>query len=276
MRHIAAAFTWLLLFAQLAVGDSLYVKSGGVGVNTQNPNYSLHVVGSMQVENNPITGFVRSSADSLLVSNSGQTLQSTLDSNDLKFSRSSGDSYISQIQSSGRIRMTVGSSDLFILDSSTIYAEQPFKFDFTMSSGSGNPLCKDGSGLVVACNLTGGSGYSTQLCKDGSNNIGTCSSSMRYKENIHTYFHGMDVIGRLKPVSFNYKNETQPSQRYVGLLAEDVASVAPEFAIFEKGRIEGVRYDHLVGLLINGIKEQQGQIAALRQKLERLEATHVR
>src|SRR5438132_1194872 len=128
-KTIAAAIATAILGIPLAFADSLYVKSGGVGVNTSNPNKSLHVVGTMRLENNPVTGYIETNADSLLVSNSGQTLQSTLDSNDLSFSRSSGDSYIKQLQSSGRLRMTVGSSDLLIMDSGELYVEQPIKFD---------------------------------------------------------------------------------------------------------------------------------------------------
>ena len=85
----------------------------------------------------------------------------------------------------------------------------------------------------------------------------------------------LDLIDQLNPVSFTYKTEPADSKRTVGFVAEDVASVAPEFAILRDGKPDGVMYDKLVGLLVNGIKQQQAKIRALEKRLTALETrTH--
>jgi hypothetical protein len=152
--------------------------------------------------------------------------------------------------------MTVGTSDAVIMSNAGFYIEQPLILDggiASPSSGCGDHLCRASSGALVDC---------------GSN---TCSS-LRYKDNITTYSRGLDVIDRLNPVTFKYKTEPIGARPTVGLIAEEVARIAPEFALFKDGKPEGLMYDKLVGLLVNGIKEQQAQIRALEKRLTGLEA----
>ncbi len=57
----------------------------------------------------------------------------------------------------------------------------------------------------------------------------------------------------------------------IGLGAEDVAKVAPSFAITDsKGEIAGVKYDRLNILLINAVKEQQQQIERQQKQIATL------
>lgn len=47
----------------------------------------------------------------------------------------------------------------------------------------------------------------------------------------------------------------------VGFGAEDVAKINPLFVTYnDKGEIEGVKYDRLSVVFVNGFKEQQAQI----------------
>src|SRR5207253_5976703 len=89
--------------------------------------------------------------------------------------------------------------------------------------------------------------------------IAVCtSSSLRYKQQIAPFSGGLDLIRRLRPISFTWKMD---GSRDLGLGAEDVAKVEPLLVTHnDKGEIEGVRYDRLNVVLINAIKEQQNQI----------------
>jgi Chaperone of endosialidase len=87
-------------------------------------------------------------------------------------------------------------------------------------------------------------------------------SSLRFKTNVHSFRLGLDIVQRLRPISFNWKAGGRPD---IGLGAEDVAQVAPSFVTTnDKGEVEGVKYDRLNILLINAVKEEQNEIEKLR------------
>src|SRR5207247_5017581 len=92
------------------------------------------------------------------------------------------------------------------------------------------------------------------------NTVATCSSRLRYKEQIAPYHAGLELINRLRPISFAWK---AGGRRDLGLGAEEVAKVEPLLVTHnDQGEIEGVKYAQLNVVLINAIKEQQAQIEA--------------
>ena len=125
------------------------------------------------------------------------------------------------------------------------------------------------SGKLKLDQIDSGLGQGTvQLCRNPANVIATCSSSLRYKQGITPFSGGLDLIRRLRPISFTWKID---GSRDLGLGAEDVAKVEPLLVTHnDKGEIEGVKYDHLNVVLINAIKEQQRQIEELRREVQRL------
>jgi hypothetical protein len=112
-----------------------------------------------------------------------------------------------------------------------------------------------------------GTAGSTSLCRNASNLIATCSSSLRYKTNFVPYRSGLDIIARLRPITFDWK---QGGMHDVGLGAEDVAQVEPLLVTHNaNGEIEGVKYNQLSVVFINAIKEQQAQIKSQQVQLAR-------
>ena len=83
------------------------------------------------------------------------------------------------------------------------------------------------------------------------------TSSRRFKTNISKIQLATETIKQLEGVNFNWKSDGNPD---IGLIAEDVFDVVPEVVKVENGIIEGIAYDHLVAVLIEGFKEQQEQI----------------
>ncbi len=111
-----------------------------------------------------------------------------------------------------------------------------------------------------------GAAGATPLCRNASNEISTCSSSARYKDNINTFASGLDLIRRLRPVSFNWK---EGGLLDLGLVAEEVAEVEPLLTSTNaKGDVEGVKYDRIGVVLVNAVKEQQAQIETQTAQIE--------
>ena len=95
------------------------------------------------------------------------------------------------------------------------------------------------------------------------------ASSLRLKTNVKSFVTGLNLIRRLQPISFEWKDG---SGYDIGLGAEDVAKVAPFLTLTNRdGEVAGVKYERLNILLINAINEQQQQIAQLKARIHLLE-----
>lgn len=94
----------------------------------------------------------------------------------------------------------------------------------------------------------------------------TSQSSLRYKTDLHPFLGGLSVVNRLNPVNFEWK---KGGFRDIGLVAEEVAAVEPLLTFNnDQNQIEGVKYETLSVVLVNAVKEQQKQIADLRQQIQ--------
>ena len=129
--------------------------------------------------------------------------------------------------------------------------------------GNPNPSDKLNVNGTVSLLLAGGGSYF--VCQNSTTfQLAVCSSSIRYKKNINNFSSGLRLLNRLRPVTFNWKNDNKAD---VGLIAEEVGAVEPLLVTHnDKGEIEGVKYDRVGVVLINAIKEQQAQIEK-QQKL---------
>jgi hypothetical protein len=94
--------------------------------------------------------------------------------------------------------------------------------------------------------------------------------------NIKPLGQGLNEVLSLRPVSFFYTPEfngalqSNPNfnRERVGFLAEDVQKIDPRFVGVEKDGItpHSVRYEQMVPLLVNAIKEMQAEIDALKRQ----------
>jgi hypothetical protein len=92
--------------------------------------------------------------------------------------------------------------------------------------------------------------------------LGTVKSSVRYKHAIADMGDQSDVLMKLRPVAFYYKPELDDTQtRQFGLVAEEVAKVAPELVVFNPdGTPETVRYHFVNAMLLNEVQKQRQRI----------------
>ena len=106
------------------------------------------------------------------------------------------------------------------------------------------------------------------------------SSDKRLKENITNISSPLEKIQKINGVSFDWSEEHMKSQgdvdpmfsrkQDVGVIAQEVEEVLPEIVADRPDGYKAVRYEKLVPLLIEAIKEQQKQIEELKQtKIDR-------
>ena len=123
------------------------------------------------------------------------------------------------------------------------------------------------NGNVALLLSTGGS---TAVCQVTFNfRLATCGSSIRYKTDVADFPRGLDLVRRLRPVSFTWK---QSSEADFGLIAEEVGVVEPLLVTRNKdGEVEGVKYDRVAVVAVNAIKEQQAHVEQLESALRSYE-----
>jgi hypothetical protein len=93
----------------------------------------------------------------------------------------------------------------------------------------------------------------------------TEASSLKLKENIETSEGNLEKVVNLRPVTYN-KIGSQTTE--LGLIAEEVAEVYPEFVQYdESGEPVGVNYSRLTAALIGAVKELTNQVQELNKKI---------
>ena len=120
-------------------------------------------------------------------------------------------------------------------------------------------------GTLVVGSL--GSAGSTSICLNASDRISPCSSSLRYKTSVQSFTGGLDIVRRLRPITFNWK---EGGMTDVGFAAEEVDKIEPLLTTRDdKGEIEGVKYGQLTTVLVNAVKEQQLTIERQQQQINK-------
>jgi len=116
---------------------------------------------------------------------------------------------------------------------------------------------------------------------NSNNRLGTTTSSKRFKEDIKPMDKISEVLLALKPVTFRYKKEIDPTGTpQLGLVAEDVEKLNPDLVVRDKeGKPYSVRYDQVNAMLLNEflkehckVQEQEGTIAQLKKEIDTIVA----
>jgi hypothetical protein len=97
----------------------------------------------------------------------------------------------------------------------------------------------------------------------------TETSSRRFKENIVDLEPTAEKVEKLRPVRYN-KIDSEATE--IGLIAEEVAELFPELVTYnENGQPSGVQYQRLSVILLKTIQEQNVALAALTERINKLE-----
>ena len=112
---------------------------------------------------------------------------------------------------------------------------------------------------------------------NSNNKLGTTMSSKRFKKEIRPMDKASDALLALKPVTFRYKEEIDPTgTTQFGLVAEQVEKVHPDLVVRDAERKPySVRYDQVNAMLLNEclkahskMEEQEATIDHLKQELQ--------
>ena len=103
------------------------------------------------------------------------------------------------------------------------------------------------------------------------------NSDQRFKINIRTIDHALNKVKSLRGVYFNWNQTAFPerdfgAQNELGFIAQEVEKISPELVSKDNSPAEyrSVKYDKVVALLVEAIKEQQKQIDQLKNEVKRL------
>jgi hypothetical protein len=149
----------------------------------------------------------------------------------------------------------------------------------SVSSGTGNSTISIGQAVATTDNVRfnslgiGMAASATAGRIDATNDIVAYSSSdIRFKENIKPIENALDKIRKISGNTYDWKAENKVEHGYegndVGVIAQEVEAVLPQLVQTRENGYKAVKYDKLVALLIEGIKDQQLQIEQLRIDLD--------
>jgi hypothetical protein len=135
--------------------------------------------------------------------------------------------------------------------------------DFSLNNSNGSlKLATLGTGLVYS---------------NGGTLTSTNPSDERLKDDITDLQYGLNEILQLRPVSYNWKNDTINQGKQFGFIAQEVQEVMPEL-ISEFTTIEddeevvrlGLDKEGIYATLVNAIKEQNKVLVQLKAEIELL------
>jgi hypothetical protein len=141
----------------------------------------------------------------------------------------------------------------------------------TSESGTiriGNP------NFVTACFVAGISGQTASggmaVFIDANGKLGTVTSSARFKDDIKPMDKASEALLALKPVTFHYKKEIDPTRTsQFGLVAEEVAQVDPDLVVRdEEGKPYTVRYEAVNAMLLNEFLKEHQKVEDLRKDFQ--------
>ena len=119
--------------------------------------------------------------------------------------------------------------------------------------------------------VTTGQATGIPIVIDANGQLGTVSSSRRVKRDIADAADTTETLMGLRPVQFRYTAHGPDSPLQYGLIAEEVAEVAPELVARKAdGEVETVYYDKVNAMLLSLVQKQQRTIEEMKTQNESL------
>jgi len=100
--------------------------------------------------------------------------------------------------------------------------------------------------------------------------LGVATSSARFKQGIKPMDKASEAVLKLKPVTFQYKEELDPDKiPQFGLIAEEVEKINPDLVVRgEDGKVMTVRYDAVNAMLLNEFLKEHRRVEEQRAYFE--------
>ena len=134
-----------------------------------------------------------------------------------------------------------------------------------------------GTELRFCNSATQGTNTEMKIATDGTLSvtgdvIAYASSDKKLKNNLILISNPLDRIRKIGGYEFDWNdNQDTYSGHDVGVVAQEIQEVLPEVISKREDGYLAVKYEKIVPLLIEGIKEQQKQIESLEARIKKLE-----
>jgi hypothetical protein len=246
--------------------DSSFVvnTAGNVGIGTNAPIGKFHIVdnaGELYRDFGGTTWISRNTGNVLFLINSSN---STTNTSILTFQRGDG--------SGNHAAFLTSSNGLNSVDAFSFYIGGAIRQVWLDNGRIGMGTLSPDQLLTVNGNASkpGGGSWAT-------------FSDKRVKHDINPFTDGLDVLMKLKPVTFKYNEKsgyTDVNKTFVGFIAQDVERVAPYMVnVYDdsegpSGLSDKRQFDEsaLNKILVNAVQEQQEQIELLKKELEEMKS----
>jgi hypothetical protein len=138
---------------------------------------------------------------------------------------------------------------------------------------NGSVTLNAGATSVTGALIVGGATTSTTvgLIRASNDVIAYASSDERLKENVVTISGSLDILKQINGYYFDWvpmEGIHENEGHDIGVIAQEIEAVLPEIVTTRENGYKAVKYEKIVALLIESIKEQQKQIDELKSKLK--------
>lgn len=206
-------------------------------------------------------------------------ISSSISGNDIEFTQGDGTTETITVPSSGGTTLNLYSeagttaSIAGKLEVDGTIVAQEFHTEFVTSSvifESGST--QFGNSIDDTHNFHGGVDITGSLVITGSieatgDIVAYASSDERLKDNIELIPQPIDKVKQIKGVSFDWNDQSEHTGHDIGVIAQDIEKILPELVATKDDGYKAVRYEKIVALLIEAIKDQQSQIDELKSKI---------
>jgi hypothetical protein len=253
-----------------SAGAALYLKksNGYVGILNIDPQVPLHVTGA-----GTFTGNLN--AANLSGTNTGD--QTNISGNAATATSATSATQVVTIQdgppsgSAGRLWWESDTGKLKVYYGSAWVDASPIPDTSLYYAKAGGPINGDVT-VQQTLNVVGNTLVQGTISAFG-DVIAYSSSDARLKDNITVIESPLEKVSKINGVSFNWNDKQsayEVGKKDIGVIAQEVEEVLPELVTTRDNGYKAVRYEKIVALLIEAIKEQQTQINSLTDKLNNL------
>jgi len=262
-----------ILFGTADVEKMRITSAGQVGIGTKSPDQKFQVSGgNITVDNgNGYYAKTVSGVDSRLIymNGSNDVVLGSGTTNNIRFNTGTGGESLT-IANGGTVStagaLTVGG---LLTGNANLQLAGNAAITGTLHS---NGALSTASTLGVAGNTTlSGTLFVSSTISTNSDIIAFASSDKRLKDNIQHIPNSLDIVSQLNGVSFDWNDQQSLyTGKDYGVIAQEVEEVLPEIVTTRSNGIKAVRYEKLIPVLIEAIKELRNENRKLKNSIQEL------